>query len=944
MRRAWLPLLLVLFFVLIAALGQGTVIRQGALTLKFDKSTAEPGELVTVSATIPVEKQGVFELKNADGLKLLGSRKQTGTPIGEKRRRALFTFLLGDHQAAGTYDIAIRATGQNIEQVASVSLKVPRRTGLRIDTQREPSDVEPGSNIQVPVTVTNPGNTTLNVGLELSGFKSQAGTFEHSFTDKTLTVEPGQRRETMLAIAVPMDTPRDRRSYHTAKITGRALNEDDLRATTYVDFFVTPSGFSAHETKNSNYPQLKQTITQQQNYDDDSRSEYSETEYSLEGEIADETTLSIDADRISGDRNSDPTRIRLDNPDWFYNQGGIRVDEISLGGQKGWKAGLHPEDDYELQLFEISGFEDRAQGIRLPYTLDDELDGLALYSERSTSRWNNRHFHRISGTVRGYNHIPLHWTLSGHYWESRQGQTETLPGFSLRTGWHWFNHTVRLQGQSNVRSRTEAADDSQHGQLHHRYEKGDHRLETDMYYDRDGKNWLDGRGRDRTQMTLDGRYEHTIDDENKGFVRYIYDDLEADTAPAVNQKRITTRAGIDHESTRSLWNGTLRTHIEGGYEHQVDDRADTGTSQSGMFYDGVVEHRLPVGELIGGSWTWTNRFRRNNDAERLDRLGDDQSTRFNSQLVYDHTEYPLTMDAQVEKRESDNGQQSLNGNVDIEYHPEWVPGQLSLRSSHDWDFEDETERWRLQANYTNQLTDNVSLTVDGRMRPRENDYEAWVGLTYDFTTPAYWHPKRGTWSGRVYHDKNTNGRFDDADTPVEGAVISLREAGVRTETGSDGRFRVDGIEPGQYQPDVSLPTSILPAQATDLPDQVTIREGSTTRTTLAASRLVRLRIRLRFEQSKRAQLLGLNPRDRRLPVRFWSDDKTEAIGGVLNSNDPERSWLIAPGTYSVEVAPRLSEYQTMDEAQKRRIDLKHGEPVTLTYTIRQEAPPIKKFE
>jgi hypothetical protein len=63
-------------------------------------------------------------------------------------------------------------------------------------------------------------------------------------------------------------------------------------------------------------------------------------------------------------------------------------------------------------------------------------------------------------------------------------------------------------------------------------------------------------------------------------------------------------------------------------------------------------------------------------------------------------------------------------------------------------------------------------------------------------------PTTGAVEGFAYNDINKNGSRDDGEPGVAGAVMSLSDL-VTTDkytatSGSDGKYRFEGVEPGQY--------------------------------------------------------------------------------------------------------------------------------------------------
>ncbi len=68
----------------------------------------------------------------------------------------------------------------------------------------------------------------------------------------------------------------------------------------------------------------------------------------------------------------------------------------------------------------------------------------------------------------------------------------------------------------------------------------------------------------------------------------------------------------------------------------------------------------------------------------------------------------------------------------------------------------------------------------------------------------------GTVHGGVYRDANGNGRADDQDEPIDGAVVIL-DAGVRSELARGGAFRFDAVRSGPHR--VRLLADSLPAGA-----------------------------------------------------------------------------------------------------------------------------------
>lgn len=86
-----------------------------------------------------------------------------------------------------------------------------------------------------------------------------------------------------------------------------------------------------------------------------------------------------------------------------------------------------------------------------------------------------------------------------------------------------------------------------------------------------------------------------------------------------------------------------------------------------------------------------------------------------------------------------------------------------------------------------------------------------VFLAFLITTPAW--AQTGTLQGRVLHEN---------EEPLPGANVVLRDTEYGTATRSDGRYRITGIEPGQYTAAVTF-VGFRPATV-----EVTIRAGSQT--------------------------------------------------------------------------------------------------------------------
>lgn len=81
------------------------------------------------------------------------------------------------------------------------------------------------------------------------------------------------------------------------------------------------------------------------------------------------------------------------------------------------------------------------------------------------------------------------------------------------------------------------------------------------------------------------------------------------------------------------------------------------------------------------------------------------------------------------------------------------------------------------------------------------------------TATATTAPTSGSVEGRVYNDANSNGSYQPGEALVAGSVMTLNSADGAQElytatTGADGKFRFDGVNPGQYllkQKSVPLP-------------------------------------------------------------------------------------------------------------------------------------------
>lgn len=95
-------------------------------------------------------------------------------------------------------------------------------------------------------------------------------------------------------------------------------------------------------------------------------------------------------------------------------------------------------------------------------------------------------------------------------------------------------------------------------------------------------------------------------------------------------------------------------------------------------------------------------------------------------------------------------------------------------------------------------------------------------------------PTSGAVQGRVYNDANGNGSYQSGETLVAGSVMALTSADGAQElytatTGADGKFRFEGVNPGQYllkQKSVPLPYLRNQTYATGV--SVAVTAGNTT--------------------------------------------------------------------------------------------------------------------
>lgn len=73
--------------------------------------------------------------------------------------------------------------------------------------------------------------------------------------------------------------------------------------------------------------------------------------------------------------------------------------------------------------------------------------------------------------------------------------------------------------------------------------------------------------------------------------------------------------------------------------------------------------------------------------------------------------------------------------------------------------------------------------------------------------------KTGSYSGRVYIDRNINGRYDEGDEPVSGQIIRMESvipANTRESVSAeDGLYQLTGLRPGSYSLLVTLPEGMI---------------------------------------------------------------------------------------------------------------------------------------
>ncbi len=143
---------------------------------------------------------------------------------------------------------------------------------------------------------------------------------------------------------------------------------------------------------------------------------------------------------------------------------------------------------------------------------------------------------------------------------------------------------------------------------------------------------------------------------------------------------------------------------------------------------------------------------------------------------------------------------SLKFNVNGSPHSVW----LSLSNSSD-DFS-LTIRGKVQ------LLDNLKLNLSGTISWDRGDATtptfSWKStFNWNFDFPAPFLITKGRIEGRVFVDADENGKYNEGDHPVAGAVITTRSSQVSTD--ASGYFRFPPTAPGKYD----LKVSHLPSNA-----------------------------------------------------------------------------------------------------------------------------------
>lgn len=165
---------------------------------------------------------------------------------------------------------------------------------------------------------------------------------------------------------------------------------------------------------------------------------------------------------------------------------------------------------------------------------------------------------------------------------------------------------------------------------------------------------------------------------------------------------------------------------------------------------------------------------------------------------------------------------STSNDVSLRFSVENSPhsAQLSLSNTGD--------NFDLSLSGEAQLLDNLQLELRGTVgwdrgdaAPPTFGWKATFNWKFDF--PAPFLVTKGRIEGRVFIDSDENGRYNEGDRPVDGAIISTQSTQVSTD--ASGHFRLPPAAPGRY----ALKLSHLPPDAAlgPLVPQVDLEAGST---------------------------------------------------------------------------------------------------------------------
>ena len=73
--------------------------------------------------------------------------------------------------------------------------------------------------------------------------------------------------------------------------------------------------------------------------------------------------------------------------------------------------------------------------------------------------------------------------------------------------------------------------------------------------------------------------------------------------------------------------------------------------------------------------------------------------------------------------------------------------------------------------------------------------------------------RTGSLAGSVWHDDNFNGVWDDDETGLAGAAVSLRSDALNLTRSAvsdpDGAYLFEGLQPGEYTLEIALPDGMI---------------------------------------------------------------------------------------------------------------------------------------